>query len=182
MTEHLLFEKLLKDNIIFDEALIVGKFAPITKGHINFIRKSSIATKKLKVVLCFDEKWLGRQDEYHQKILTLENRLNWLNEIFKDDENIEVVFIDETNLKPYPNGWAEYSDLLRGVFGGTIPENTAIFSSETGYDKGYKTHLPELQHVVVDPERVDVPISATMIRTDPKGHWKYIPECVQRHY
>lgn len=179
---HLLFDDLIKEDKIFDEALIVGKFAPITKGHINFIRKSSIGTKKLKVVLCFDEKWLGRQDEHHQKILTLENRLGWLKEIFKDDENIDVTFIDETNLKPYPNGWAEYTDLLRGTFGGTIPKNTAIFSSEIEYDDGYKTHLPELSHVVVDPERKAVPISATMIRKDTKKHWEYIPECVQRHY
>lgn len=179
---HLLYDTIMENNEFFDEGLVVGKFAPITNGHIHFIRKAAKATQKLTVVLCFDEKWLSHQDEHHQQILTLENRLKWLQEIFAEDENIDVTFINETDLKPYPNGWAEYADLLRGVYGGSIPENTAIFSSEIEYDDGYKTHLPELSHVVVDPDRKDVPISATMIRKDTRKHWEYIPECVKKHY
>ena len=184
MPKHLLFKDLPNDvEFNFEKGAIVGKFAPITVGHINFINKVATACKELTVIMCFDEKWLAKQSERDQKILTYKNRMIWLQKTFADMPHITIVSIDETNLPAYPNGWAGYANLLRSVYPeNKIPEGTAIFSSEVEYDDGYETHIPELTHVVVDSERTEVPISATMVRENLYEHWDLIPSCVRKAY
>jgi HTH-type transcriptional repressor of NAD biosynthesis genes len=180
---HVLFKDLPDDTEFnFDEGLVVGKFAPTTFGHINLIHKAATACKHLTVAMCYDDKWLGKQSSRDQKILTKKNRLIWLKTLFADFPHITITLIDETNIPAYPNGWAGYAKLVRGIYNGSIPENTAIFSSEIEYDDGYDTHLPELNHVVVDSERTEVPISATMVRNDLYHHWELIPSCVRQAY
>lgn len=178
-----LFKELDKNvEFNFEEGLVVGKFAPITMGHINLINKAATACKHLTVAMCFDEKWLSQQSERDQKILTYKNRMIWLKKIFADMPHITITSIDETNLPAYPNGWAGYANLLRDIYGGSIPEDTAIFSSEIEYSEGYSTYIPELTHVVVDNNRTEVPISATMVRKDLYKNWELIPSCVRKDY
>lgn len=180
---HVLFKDLPEDvEYNFEEGLVVGKFAPITFGHINLIHKAATACRKLTVAMCYDDKFLSQQSPRDQKVLTYKNRMRWLKTVFADFDHIEIVSIDETNIPAYPNGWAGYADLVRGIYGGEIPEGTAIFSSEIAYDDGYKTHLPELTHVVVDNDRTEVPISATMVRNDLYKYWDLIPSCVRKDY
>ncbi len=167
---------------IYKNGMVVGKFAPETLGHINLINRAALFCEKLTVILCFDEKWLSKQNERDRKVLTLKNRLLWLSKTFENMPHINIVSINETNLPAYPNGWKEYANLLRGVFDGNIPEDTAIFSSEKEYDDNYKKYLPEVEHCIVDSERKQVPISATMIREDLFGNWDMLPSIVRSHY
>lgn len=184
MSKHILFKDLPEDvEFNFKEGLVVGKFAPLTMGHINLINKAATACEKLTVVMCFDEKWLSKQSPRDQKVLTHKNRLIWLKKTFADMPHIRIVSINESNLPSYPNGWAGYADLLRSVYpDNTIPNGTAILSSEAEYDDGYNTHLPELTHVVVDNDRSEIPISATMVRDNLYDNWHLIPSCVRQAY
>lgn len=184
MTEyHKLFKDLPEDiEFNFEEGLVIGKFAPITFGHINLIYKAATACRNLTVAMCYDDKFLGQQSPRDQKVLTYKNRMRWLKTVFADMPHITITSIDETNIPAYPNGWAGYANLVRGIYDGAIPEGTAIFSSEIEYDDGYKTYLPELTHVVVDNERTEVPISATMVRNDLYKYWELIPSCVRKDY
>jgi HTH-type transcriptional repressor of NAD biosynthesis genes len=181
---HKLFKDLPNDTEFnFDNGLVVGKFAPITFGHINVIHKAATACKHLIVAMCYDDKWLGKQSERDKKILSRKNRMIWLKTIFLDFPHITITFIDETNIPIYPNGWSGYADLVRGIYDNKIiPQNTAIFSSEIEYDTGYDKHLPELLHIVVDNDRTEVPISATMVRKNLYQHWELIPSCVRQAY
>lgn len=184
MSEVVFLKDLHLNNLeVFSEGLVVGKFAPLTLGHINFIKESATGCKKLTVVLCFDEKWLSKQSKRDRHILTHENRLNWLRKELSSHDNITITSINETHLAPYPNGWSEYANLLRGLFhNNIIPEKTAIFSSEIEYNDGYETHLPELTHVVVDPNRTAFNISATMVRERLYHYWDWIPASVKSSY
>lgn len=184
MSNHMLFKDLPEDvEFNFEEGLVVGKFAPLTIGHINLINKAATACKNLTVAMCFDEKWLSKQSERDQKVLTYKNRMIWLKKTFADMPHVTITSIDETNIPAYPNGWAGYANLLRGLYpDNIIPEGTAILSSEVEYDDGYETHIPELTHVVVDNDRTEIPISATMVRENLYENWDRIPSCVRKAY
>jgi HTH-type transcriptional repressor of NAD biosynthesis genes len=181
---HMFFKDLSNDvEFNFEEGLVVGKFAPLTMGHINLINKAATACRKLTVALCYDDKFLNNQSPRDKKVLTLKNRMIWLKQTFADMPHIKIVMIDETNLPVYPNGWAGYANLLRGIYkDNVIPEGTAIFSSEIEYIKGYETNVSELTHVIVDNNRNEVPISATMVRENLYQNWHLIPSCVRQAY
>ena len=166
----------------FKRGLVVGKFAPLTQGHINLINIASTECKHLTVILCFDEKFLAKQNDRDKKRLTFKKRILWLKQTFSDMPHITIEHIDETDLPVYPNGWAGYAEILRGIYNGKIPEGTAIFSSENEYDTNYKKYLPELTHVIVDHERTQVPISATMIRKNLYQNWSMLPSAVRKDY
>lgn len=166
----------------YKNGIVVGKFAPLTRGHINLINHASTQCDNLTVLLCYDEKFLSEQNERDKKTLTLRNRLFWLKKTFSDFSNINIDYIDETEVPKYPNGWKGYTDLIREKFNNKIPNNTAIFSSENDYDEGYKKYLPEIDHVIVDYNRTMVPISATKIRENIYDNWDMIPSIVRKDY
>ncbi len=56
-----------------------------------------------------------------------------------------------------------------------------LFTSEPAYGDETARRL-SARHVLVDPERRAVPISATAIRDDPASHWAFIPPPVRAHY
>lgn len=159
--------------------LVIGKFAPLTLGHINLINVAATECERVVVVVSHDDKWLAEQNERDRKILTLHNRMRWLNEIYGDMDNVTVECIDESNIPAFPNGWVEYCQILEKNYGALNP---TIFSSELDYDSKYKELLPNFSHIVVDSERTRVPISATAIRNNLYGNFHYLPSVVRQHY
>lgn len=156
---------------------LTGKFAPLHTGHIYFISKAATMVDKLYVVLSYDGKRF--QDDPR---LSLKNRLLWLKTTFKDLPHIKIVYVDETNCSPYPDGWHEWSMLVKRAIPHRIGDITKIFSSEPEYTEGFNKYWPEAEHVVVDAERKEVNISATEIRANPFKFWSYMPSIVRQHY
>lgn len=154
---------------------LVGKFAPLHTGHIHFINMSATMVDELYVVLSYDGKRFDKDP-----ILSKRNRLLWLKETFKDLPHIKVVCVDETELKPYPHGWEEWSKLVNKAIGHV--KINKIFSSEPEYDKGFETYWPDAEHVIIDAAREKVHISATMIRENPYKYWEFMPSIVRQHY
>lgn len=95
--------------------LITGKFAPFHYGHVYAILEAAKQVQKLFVVLSFDQKFVDKQPDYLKDKLTLEKRLMWLVESFKDCADIEVLVIDETNVPRYPDGLQEWCELVYDV-------------------------------------------------------------------
>ena len=150
---------------------LVGKFAPITTGHIYFISMAATMVSNLTVVMSYDGK-LFKGIDY----LNLQNRLLYLKTVFKDMPHITIKYVDETELKAYPDGWAEWSELVKQV----IPADAGyVFSSEPAYTDGFKKHFPTCKHVVIDNNREQVNISATMVRSDPMKYWSFLPSIVR---
>ena len=114
----------------------VGKFAPLTTGHINFINHASTKCDKLLVLLSYDEYWRLEQTPYMKQRLTLRNRLKWLKETYYDLDHIIIDYVDETDIPPYPHGWDGFQKLVKeklvSHFGTKQPDY--VFSSETKYD------------------------------------------------
>lgn len=165
---------------MFGVGLVVGKFAPLTLGHINLINTAITMCKRVIVVVSHHDEWLKQQSPRDQKILTLTNRMRWVNEIYGDMENVIVESIDESDIPQYPDGWEQYANILRDSFGHL--HDVAIISSELEYDSQYRKLLPEFQHVVVDVNRTRVPISATKIRENLWENWSFLPSVVRKDY
>lgn len=167
--------------------IVVGKFAPLTFGHINLINEALSQCHRVLIVLSHDWRWLAKQSPRDQRILTWQNRFRWLTQTYGDCQNIEFTVIDEKDIPEFPNGWGPYCDLLldriTDFTGDTLNrEDVAIFSSEDSYDAEYQKYLPVIGHVVVDNDRSQFPISATMVREHLYEHWGYLPSVVRRDY
>lgn len=153
------------------EGWLVGKFAPITTGHIYFISMASTLVKKLTVVLSY------RDGLFSEDYLSWKKRMLYLKTVFKDIPHIEIQSVDETNVSAYPNGWSEWAELVKQV----IPSDAKyVFSSEPSYTEGFNTYFPNCEHVVVDNNRDFENISATMVRNDPMKYWSYMPSIVRQ--
>lgn len=167
---------------MYNVGVVVGKFAPLTLGHINLITEACLHADRVVVVLCHSDIWLAEQNARDQKILTKNNKLRWLQQIYADSPNVEIRVIDESNIPQYPNGWREFSRELRMAVAAYPNESVCIFSSELEYDAEYSERFPDWTHKVVDSDRTEVPISATQIRSNLYANWQYLPSLVRQEY
>jgi HTH-type transcriptional regulator, transcriptional repressor of NAD biosynthesis genes len=62
----------------------------------------------------------------------------------------------------------------------TSSDLDCIFTSEN-YGDEYANKLG-IEHVLVDIDRKTIPISGTLVRTDPYKYWNYIPEIVKPYF
>ena len=163
---------------------VVGKFAPLTTGHINFINQASTQCDKLLVLLSYDGRWRQKQTPYMSKKLTLKNRIKWLKETYHGFDHIIVDYVDESEIPEYPNGWDAYTKLVEEKLEKHFGSKSAdyVFSSEVEYDEGFKTYFPKSEHVLIDPDRENFPISATMVRGELFKHWDYLPSAVRKEF
>lgn len=63
-------------------ALFPGSFDPITKGHVDIIKKS---------LLIFDQVVIGIGTNSAKKpLFTIEQRMSWINQVFKDETRLDI--------------------------------------------------------------------------------------------
>lgn len=154
--------------------LIFGKFAPLTKGHVEFISQAASQVDALYLFLSYDQKFVDAQPEWIRPKLALTDRYRDLLDIIAEAclDNVKVDYVDESDIPGYPEGSAAYAKLIRAKQP-SIKYDFA-FSSEPEYESYFNEFFPEAKHVVIDAERKVVPISATMIRNDPYNNFEYL--------
>lgn len=170
-----------------NSGLFFGKFAPLTTGHVSAIVQAATEVDELFVVLCWDEKFQQTLTPYLQKVMTKRNRLMWLKDTFKHMSKIKILCVDETPIQSYPDGSADFTDLvLNELFHSTgshtAPVMDKVFSSETEYSEYFSTYWPDSTHILIDPEREFVDISATRVRSNPYQHWDKISPAAHTHF
>ena len=159
--------------------LMFGKFAPLTAGHVHFIREAvDSGVDRLYLFLSFDQKFNDTQTAYMQSKLGLTDRLKDLKLLIRDsglERKVIVNYVDESDIPGYPDGGKAYAELIRAK----IPQGeilTHAFSSEPEYSEYFSEYFPEVEHVVVDAERSGVNISATRIRENLADNFNYLSE------
>lgn len=160
--------------------LIFGKFAPLHLGHINMVIKASALVDTLHVVLSYDQKFNDTLEDSVSEPLTKANRHLALLETFKDFDNIIVSVIDESAVPGYPEGEVMFTNMLKKKT--RTLHFDKVFTSEPSYDKYLKDNFPDSEHIVVDANRDEVTISATMIRDNPYKYWDFIAPAMRKHY
>jgi HTH-type transcriptional regulator, transcriptional repressor of NAD biosynthesis genes len=173
-------------NAPFERGLVVGKFAPLHRGHELVISRAHELCKEVVIVSYSKPELPGSEPERRER---------WLGELFPRARRL--VATDEL-LRDYPdipelppNDAAEAAHrrfvglLCREVLKVRVD---AVFTSEE-YGSGFATELraffqerepscPEIAHVPVDPERRAVPISGSRIRLDVHAHRDWLSPAV----
>ncbi|MGL5582997.1 MAG: AAA family ATPase [Cetobacterium sp.] len=162
-----------------NNGLIIGKFCPITNGHLTAFSMALTKCNKLNVVVCIDH--LHDPDCG----MTPEERIQAVKEECKFfTSRVEVHVVDCTSF-PYAKEddeevskyWAEY---LHSRF----TDITMLFGSED-YVAMMAKHWPDclgINYEILDKEREITHVSATMVRGNPSRHWSHIPASVRPYF
>lgn len=157
--------------------VVFGTFAPMHRGHVHLIQSAKTENDGVIVVVS------GYEGDRGDVIgLDLQRRFRYAREVFKNDELVKVVKLDETNIKRYPEGWADWltkvdEELVKSSFEGATFN---FYVGEPEYEEQLNSRRPEYQVTLAD--RSILPISATLIRNDPYKYWNYIAHPFRRHF
>jgi HTH-type transcriptional repressor of NAD biosynthesis genes len=156
---------------------IGGKFLPLHLGHVYAIVHASSIVDELYVILSNSEirdseLCKGTKMEY----IPAQIRLRWLYLLTKDMPNVKVISIEDDQDNDHYN-WREGALLIKKTIGKSIDY---VFSSEYEYNEIFNELYPDSKHVLIDPNRTHVNISATALRTEGVfRHWEFIPDFVK---
>lgn len=147
---------------MFYRGLIIGKFYPPHRGHKYLIDRAQAACRELTVIICY------KPNETIPGLL----RAQWLQRIHPD---VRVLAIEDNKLADDDSaGWAAFTLSILGF----VPD--AVFTSEA-YGDPYAAFMGTV-HVLVDRDRTHVPISGTMVRSDPMRYAEYLEPCVRGYF
>lgn len=161
--------------------VIFGKFYPVHTGHINMIYEAFSKVDVLHVVVCTDtERDLQLfKDSKMKRMPTNEDRLRWMQQIFKyQQKQIVIHHLDEDGIPSYPNGWQGWADRVKELFEEKNIRPSVVFSSEPQDKAPYEQYL-NLEVHLVDSARESFNVSATKIRNNPFQYWRFIPKEVR---
>lgn len=105
-------------------AVFPGSFDPITTGHVDLIRRAEPLFDKIVVAI-----GVNSQKQY---LFPLEQRLQWLRQVFRNDPGVEVDFFENLTAHYCRRIGARY--LLRGL------RNASDFD--------YEKTISQLNHIV----------------------------------
>jgi HTH-type transcriptional regulator, transcriptional repressor of NAD biosynthesis genes len=141
----------------YETGLIVGRFDPPHLGHSHMIEWALRRTDQLVVYV---------NSSFERDTVPGELRGSWLSELHPQAE-VRVVRHSLATDWNDEDLWAKWIALFRSHW----PHDSgphAVFSSDP-YVDGIARRL-DAEPVSVDPDRIEVPISATEIRNEPGAH------------
>ena len=144
-----------------------GKFFPFTRGHFLCLKKLAEECEQGVCILFLngkDEAEYIRKNGLKFKWLAAEERIKQVNSACRKFPNLrfttlycDVIYENEE----LETNWDKETNFVRSVVGSTFD---VIYSSEPSYSDYFKKAYPFAKHILIDPKRAEVPISATMIR------------------
>lgn len=163
-------------------AAIFGKFFPVHKGHIKFIKLVARYCKNVYVFVCSEterDKKLNEKSKLAN--LTINDRKRFVELEVKGYKNIKVLELNEDGIEPYPNGWEAWSKRVNEKIEKNSLKIDCIFTNEVQDQEKYNKYF-NIKAYLLDPKREDYSISSTMIRNDPEKYIDYFPESVKKWY
>lgn len=147
--------------------MILGKFMPPHLGHVYLCEFARRYVDDLAVAVC----------SIRREPIPGELRFRWMRELFPFDHVVHLTDELPQEPKEHPDFWRLWHDALTRV----LPFRPQfVFASE---DYGWKlAEVLGATFVPVDKARGVVPCSGTKVRTDPMGHWPYIPRCARPYF
>jgi HTH-type transcriptional regulator, transcriptional repressor of NAD biosynthesis genes len=154
------------------KGLIIGSFNPVHNGHIALFKFALQKVDTLTILFCYEP------DEKIAAIL----RGQWLRDICREigEGLIHIEEVCDPTL-PYEKAssktvsmvWADYILKRFGKF-------DIIFGSEKYVD--YVAEYMQCKAQILDNQRLNIPVSSTLIRNEPFKYWDYIPSVVRPHF
>ena len=170
----------------FHRGLVVGKFSPLHRGHELLIRETFNRCREVIIISYAKPEPAG---------CGANRREQWLKELFPDALRLVV---SDAKLRKWggsAEGFGEIPPddaeeslhrrfvgfLCRRILGVTVD---AVFTSEdygdgfarelTRYFRKEKPDTPEVKHILVDRERIRIPVSSTQIRSSVHGNRQWL--------
>jgi HTH-type transcriptional regulator, transcriptional repressor of NAD biosynthesis genes len=146
---------------MFRDALVVGKFYPFHRGH-KYLIETALSQSERVTVFVFEKP---------EQTISGELRRSWIQ---ATHPAAEVIVVDDTLPDDDSQAWAhETIRILQ-----RRPE--AVFSSED-YGAPYAACMGA-KHVLVDRQRMRVPISASQIRAAPLSYLEFLEPVVRAFF
>ncbi len=147
---------------MFKRGLVIGKFYPPHRGHKYLIDTAAASAESVTVIVCYKS----------TETIPGSLRASWIQTIHP---TVRVILIEDYKLADDDSaGWADYTKEILGY----TPD--AVFTSEE-YGDPYASFMGCV-HVLVDKARVLVPISGTLVRSNPLKYMKYLEPCVRAYF
>lgn len=178
----------------FQRGLVVGKFAPLHRGHELIIRRAFEACEEVVIISYCKPEFAG---------CDAARRQSWLSELFPTayilvptDASLAGLTANAHRFREVPANDADGAThrrfcgfLCTKLLGITAD---AVFTSEDYGDgfaeeltrcfREHDSNIPEVQHVLVDRCRKIVPISSTLLREDLHGNRQWLSPEVYRSF
>ena len=154
----------------YGHGLVIGKFYPPTLGHDHLIRAAARQAVRVTVVVMAER----------YESIRLADRVRWLRAEHDDDPRVSVVGVPCDIPVDYEDSgvWAaQVAVIAAAARSVTTDPVDVVFSSEI-----YGAELGEwfaAAHVLVDRERLAVPVSASQVRSDLTGSWYWLGPAVR---
>ena len=145
----------------------IGKFAPLHKGH-QFLIETALKEMDELYVVVYDTDLIKN---------SVQERADWIKKLYP---NVKIIYAFDSPSqygldKESVNIQMEYlSKLIKDI------PVTHFYSSEL-YGEKVAEYL-KIENRIVDKERINVPISAKIVRTDAKNNTKYLEDFVYKEF
>lgn len=153
----------------FKVGMYGGKFCPLHEGHYSVICRALSECDGLIVVLFingedevkFERRWFTEPAFRYYQLNKAKERYR-MEHGLKETPPMDIVIVDSSKfMKDGKEDWYKEAEWIWNQCWFI----DAVYSSEPAYDSFFKKAYPSATHVLVDPERKAVPISATELRT-----------------
>lgn len=143
----------------YNTGLVLGKFCPLHKGHQYLIDTALRNCERVYIVV----------DNIMDDVIRVSTRMQWVTKEYPD----AIVLTQAHSLPQDPSETPYFWDIWREALLALLPEKVdAVFSSE---QYGYRlANELNAESVMVDRERIHVPIFAKSIRSDLIRNWDYL--------
>ena len=158
-------QKRILPNMVYETGVVIGKFYPLHKGHQYLIETAIKNSEYLYIIICI------KDNEVPNRSI----RFKWLKKLYNHPNIIikEIVDIYDQNDSEL---WAK---LTKETIGNNRSPDV-VFTSEN-YGHEYSRYL-KCVHELVDLDRINIPISGTLIRNNPFQYWDYLDKIVRQFY
>ena len=129
-------------------AIFPGSFDPFTIGHESIVRRALSMFDKIIVMIGFNSN--------KESFFPLEKRLNWIKQVFQNEEKVEVRVHEGLTVDFCKEVGARY--ILRGI------RTSADFEYERAIAQVNKKMHPEIETVFLLTLPEHTPINATIVR------------------
>lgn len=156
--------------VLFKVGMYGGKFCPLHEGHYSVICRALSECDKVVTVLfingeeemAFRRRWFTEPAFRYYQLCKARDRYR-REHGFADIPPMDILIVDSSRfMRDGKEDWYMEADWIKGQCGLI----DAVYSSEPDYGPFFRGAYPSATHVLVDPERKNVPISATELRAE----------------
>lgn len=175
------------DIALRDLGIYFGTFAPCHVGHFEQIVRAKRENRDALVIV---SGYAG--DRGNTYGMSLDNRVKAMRQLLRNDENVSVIKLDETDIPRYPHGWTPWLEMLAEK----ITKGMTALDSEIRkmtYYVGEEEYIEPLQkffdsrwvnidtHVTMVDRKI-LGISGTSIREEPILNWDFVTRPFRRFF